>query len=284
VLSRSHLIPESIGGFAWARTHCKACNEETGTKVEAEIVHDDSIRFSIEAVSSSLPKLAAAFHAKTTYAARTPHGLVRARREGDGFQILPASEGDSRTSSQEDARAALKTRLSRAGCSDDETAEALGLFDRAEIGVPIEIGGATVTHGVVEVFEPELTGVIVSHSFPSLIAFHFVALAIGPNVYDERLDPLRDSIKRGAASSSWHRVESGLERRYAPEHLVGFAQTSPHLVVGVQLFGWNVRRIHFPQISSSTEPFGYLFDLVQQELMVAAPRLTHPLVLPELPD
>jgi hypothetical protein len=50
------------------------------------------------------------------------------------------------------------------------------------------------------------------------------------------------------------------------------------------LFGWNVWRVHLPQISSSTQPFGYLFDLVHRELMVAAPRLTHPLVLPDLPD
>jgi hypothetical protein len=193
VLSRSHLIPESIGGFAWARTHCKPCNEETGAKIEAEIVHDDSIRFSIKAVSSSLPKLASAFQAKTTYAARTPHGLVKARRQGDGFEILAASDGDSRTSSREHARAALKTRLSRAGCSADEIAEAIGVFDRAEIGVPIEIGGATVTHGAVEDFDPELRGVVVSTGFPSLIAFHFLALAIGPNAYDERLDSERRS-------------------------------------------------------------------------------------------
>lgn len=43
--SRAHLIPDSIGGFAWAWTKCKDCNEAMGSSVEYAVVRDDSIIF-----------------------------------------------------------------------------------------------------------------------------------------------------------------------------------------------------------------------------------------------
>src|SRR5690242_4193808 len=58
-MSRAHLVPRSIGGFAWAWTHCKNCNEEVGARVECDVVNDLSIQFSVEAVQDRLPKLAA---------------------------------------------------------------------------------------------------------------------------------------------------------------------------------------------------------------------------------
>jgi hypothetical protein len=120
----------------------------------------------------------------------------------------------------------------------------------------------------------------VSAAFPSLIAFHFLALALGEQAYDPRLNEMRAAVRAGESRSAWHVAESGIERKYEPVHLVGFAQCRPHAVVRVQLFGWNVWRVHFPRIVLGDEPIGLRFDLKRKTIALAKPRLTKPLVVP----
>jgi HNH endonuclease len=35
-MSRSHIVPQSLGGFVWARTHCASCNSLVGSAIEVE--------------------------------------------------------------------------------------------------------------------------------------------------------------------------------------------------------------------------------------------------------
>jgi hypothetical protein len=280
--SRAHLVPDSIGGFVWAWTKCKECNEQTGATIEAGIVNDDSIQLAVAALAAQLPELAEKFSSQTGYVAKTPQGLIRARRRGDEYELLTTKSDDgSLIASREDARAAVEKRLQREGRKAAEIAAGLARFDEAADGIPVRIGDSTITHGALQAFDAALTGKPVSEAFPSLIAFHFLALSLGPSIYDEQLNPLRRAIREGSGRSDWHVAERWLERRYVPEHLVGFAQTEPYLVVRVQLFGWNVWRVHFPRISSPSEPHGYLLDLVSRQIVAARPRRTQAIQLPE---
>src|SRR5437773_2303148 len=126
-------------------------------------------------------------------------------------------------------------------------------------------------------------GAPVSDAFPSLIAFHFLALALGEQAYDRRLNELRAAVRAGEARSASHVAESGITRRYEPVHLVGLAQCEPHVVVRVQLFGWSVWRVHFPRFVVRAEPVGLRFDLKAKAIALAKPRLTKPLDVPRTP-
>ena len=82
--------------------------------------------------------------------------------------------------------------MRRQGQSDAEVAAALTLFDRSEKGVPFTIAGETFVHGEVpETFALPFDGQPVSDAFPSLIAFHFLVLALGEPAYE--LAPERPS-------------------------------------------------------------------------------------------
>lgn len=271
--SRAHLIPEAVGGFAWAWTKCKDCNDRAGHQIEAPLVKDDSIVFAVSALARELPELAREFAERQTLIAKTPSGLIRARQRGDDVEILTTRNDDgSLTQSRERAWETLETRLRREGKSADELAAAKQLFDEAVEGVPVQIGDNHVVHGKVEQFGPAFDGAPVSDAFPALVAFHFLALAMGPNVYDERLNALRDAVRAGEPQSDWYSTEGLIDRGgYRTEHLVGLSQTSPYVVVRVQLFGWSVWRVHFPRIASTSEPHGILFDLKEQRLVLAAP-------------
>jgi HNH endonuclease len=283
--SRAHLIPESIGGFAWAWTKCKKCNELAGSSIEGAVVKDPSIVSSVHALRDELPDLARKFAERTRWVAHTEHGPIEARLRDGAFRLLTTKDEDgARRQSSDDARDGLEKRLRREKRTAEEIVAALSLFDNAQKGVPVEIHGETFVHGESPgTFGLPFDGPPVSEAFPSLIAFHFLALGLGEQVYDERLNPLRKAIRNGESRSAWHVAEGGIARRYEPAHLVGFAQCKPHVVVRVQLFGWSIWRVHFPRIASRSEPLGLHFDLKTETISLAAPRLNHPLAIPNDP-
>lgn len=43
-ITKSHLVPEFVGGFLWAYTHCKDCNSFLGHEVESELKRDEGTR------------------------------------------------------------------------------------------------------------------------------------------------------------------------------------------------------------------------------------------------
>jgi len=258
----------------WAWSKCKRCNERVGAEIESGVVRDDSIQLSVLALKDELPDLAKKFEERVQWFAATDQGQVRARVRDGEFEVLPTSEDDgSRLQSREAAREGLRKRLARAEASAQEVDAALQAFDAAEVGVPFEIAGETLTHGVVGGFSYPFVGQPISDAFPSLIAFHALCLALGKNAYDDRLDTLRRAILNGDSKSEWHAAESGIDRTtgYKPFHLVGIAQNEPHVVVRVQLFGWNVWRVHFPKIASKAKPEGIYFDLPNRTWRPAAP-------------
>jgi hypothetical protein len=69
----------------------------------------------------------------------------------------------------------------------------------------------------------------VSDAFPSLIAFHFLGLGLGQQIYDSSLNKLRAAIRDFEPRSAWHAAAGGIDRvvGYQPWHLVGFAQCGP---------------------------------------------------------
>lgn len=284
--SRAHLIPESIGGFAWAWSKCKECNEDAGSSIEAAVVADDSIRFAVDALRAQLPALASKFDERTRWVAKAEDGATLEARQRDGeFELLTTKDPDgSRRQGTEQARAGLVKRLEREGRAATEIEAALMLFDNAPKGEPVVLHGETFIQGETATdFGLPFNGTPVADAFPSLIAFHFLALALGEQAFDPRLDPLREAIRRGDDRSKWHAAESMITRQYEPMHLVGFAQCQPHVVVRVQLFGWNVWRVHFPRIASASEPIGLRFDLTDKTVGVARPRLDRPLEPPSRP-
>lgn len=85
--------------------------------------------------------------------------------------IATKDEDGARRQSSADARQGLETRLRREDRTDDEIDAALALFDRAEKGVPFEIGGETFVHGEMrDTFGLPFDGRPVPDAFPSLIS------------------------------------------------------------------------------------------------------------------
>lgn len=256
-LSRAHLFPAFLGGFLWSRSHCRDCNNFIGHQVEAAAKRDDSFRYAIEvALADELPHLARTFVESQSYIARAEDGsLIRSTMRRGTHEIrADTSDEGTRTQSTEQARQGIETELRRSGdLSDKDIAAALGRFDAAPEGeLTAIVPGLSVRHGSVEAWDLPFDGARVCDSFPAAIAFHFLALRIGPAIYHGIFNPLRAEIRTATSEVKESVVESGLSRRgYAGSFLVGTEQTMPHTVIRVQLFGEFMYRVHLRHLKSS---------------------------------
>lgn len=289
-LSRAHLFPESVGGFAWSRTHCKQCNEKLGSEVEAGVKNDDTIRLAIEhGLASELPELAERFSAGQQYIRKTDHGTITAKKVGGDYRIRSQRSDDLLTQPEDEARTTVRNMLRKQGASQAEIEEAVTRLDAAPAQqgdefIPIA-PTLRIRKGAVDEWQLPLDGQPLSPMFPAAIAFHFLALALGEDVYNSALDPIRESIQNRTLDPRYIVVESLRGTGLEPSLLVGLAQTEPHMVVRVQLFGEALWRVHFPSIAAEgDESIGILLDLKTEDIELVRRADSGKISLPAIPE
>lgn len=277
-MTRAHLIPESLGGFVWSRTHCAACNNSLGTRVEAGVKHDPTIRYTIEhALAAELPELVKAFAEGQPYVIPSEQGPLAARYR-DGAVELGTTKLDDGSLVQERDRAAqtIETMLERAGANADERHAALERIAAAEAGEVVDLGrGLAIRHGTTEGASITFDGQRVSDEFPLAIAFHLLAFFVGDLIYGAALEPLRATLRgESPLDESEVVVESLIDRctGYVPQHVLGLSRAEPHIVIRVQLFGPPVWHVHLLRVKApKLEPIGMLLDVQTRDVYPAKP-------------
>src|SRR5581483_5687069 len=168
-MTRSHLIPQTLGGFVWAWTHCSDCNNKIGSRIESGVKGDDSIRYALEhALASVIPAVAERFAEGQSYLARTDTSHLPARvREGQFELGTLRLEDGSLVQDQERAKRTIETMLRREGASDADREAALLKFDATTPGEVTKLTDTlSVRHGPVERFDLPFDGELVSDLFP----------------------------------------------------------------------------------------------------------------------
>lgn len=246
-MSRSHLVPQSLGGFMWAWTHCAACNNRVGSEIESAVKRDDSIRHALEReLAREIPEIAKSFAEGQHYLAQSDSGNLAASFRRGSFDLGTTRLDESLVQDQARARQSVETMLERAGRSDEERLAALDRFDNAKHGELTQVAaGIAIRHGTIETFVLPYDGEFVSDHFPLAIAFHLLAFFLGELIYHESLHPLRGAILEQREGPEHFMVERLLDRStgYVPMHVLGLSKPAPYLVMRVQIFGpllWHV--------------------------------------------
>src|SRR5438034_604450 len=114
-MTRAHLVPVSLGGFAWARTHCACCNKGLGTRVEAAVRDDPTIRYALEvALVAELPELVKAFAQGQRYIVPSEHGALEARYRAGAVGLATTKlEDGSLIQDRERAAESIEKMLAR---------------------------------------------------------------------------------------------------------------------------------------------------------------------------
>lgn len=276
-MSRSHLVPQSLGGFVWAWTHCVECNNRVGSEIEAAVKRDDSIRHALEReLAREIPEIARGFAEGQRYMAPSETGNLNASFRAGNFTLGTTRIEGSLVQDQARARKSVETMLERGGFAEDQRRAALERFDAAAAGEVTHIAdGVAVRHGSVETFVLPFDGEFVSDHFPLAIAFHLLAFFLGELIYDESLHPIRQAILEQSDNPEQFMVERLLDRStgYVPLHVLGLSKPTPHLVLRVQIFGPLVWQVHLLRVRADRlTPMGMAIDVKEQTVSAAGPR------------
>jgi hypothetical protein len=254
MLTRGHVIPQSIGGTLFARNECKRCNQRLGRGAEAALVGDPAIRSAAETIADQIPDLIARMRKRKIFVARSETGvLVRAvTDDGADFKILQTPQLDgSRTASNADIRSEIETTLRRRGFAEQAVADELRRIDEAPLGTPISIGDEFVVRkGTVDGFELPYEEPIVPDITLLPIAYRYLAGCVDGLIYGAPFDPIREAIEMNSVAHPgvWH-VEPYWTRNPAPWHGLAIQKAEPHVVVYVRLFADLIWLVHFERIA-----------------------------------
>ncbi len=255
VLTKGHVIPQSVGGNLYAYNECKRCNERFGHGAEAALVGDPAVRSAAETIADQIPDLIRRMRRRKDFLAQSDTGvLVRARFDGGGnLKIHQTHQADgSRTASDADIRMEIETTLRRRGLAQDQIAEELRRLDEAPAETPVSIGGFVIRKGSAEGFGLLPYGDPIVRDVALLaIAYRYLATCLGGLIYGAPFDAIREAIRSNdlPMNGVW-RVESYGTRERTPEpwHGLAIKEAQPHVVVYVRLFGALIWLVHFEQI------------------------------------
>jgi HNH endonuclease len=277
-MTRAHLVPQSLGGFVWARTQCADCNNGLGTRVESGVKHDPTIRYAIEhALVDELPELAREFTEGQPYFVPSEQGPLAARYRG-GVVALGTTKLDDGSLVQERERAVqtIETMLARAGADAAERQAALERIAAAEVGELVHVGrGLAIRHGTTAGASMTFEGQQVSDEFPLAIAYHLLAFFVGELIYVDALEPVRATLRGERPLDDSEVLVEGLIDRstdYVPRHVLGLSRVEPHVRIRVQLFGPPVWHVHLLRVKApKLEPMGMALDVKKRVVHPAAP-------------
>ncbi len=276
-MTRAHLVPESLGGFVWARTHCASCNNSLGTRVEAGVKKDPTIRYALEhALADELPELVKSFAQGLPYVIPSEQGPLAARYHDGAVELGTTKLDGSLVQERDRAAQTIETMLERAGADAEERQAALDRIAAAEVGELVDIGhGLAIRHGTTEGASITFDGQLVSDEFPLAIAFHLLAFFVGDLIYGDALEPIRATLRGDSPLDEAHvAVESLIDRStgYVPEHVLGLSRVEPHLVIRVQLFGPGLWHVHLLRVKApKLEAMGMMLNVKERAVYPAAP-------------
>ena len=101
-----------------------------------------------------------------------------------------------------------------------------------------------------------------------MIAYEFLSLLIGPLIYNDKFNFIRDSIKDGGKSSKLI-IEYLTSRHYSSYHKIYPELLETEIVINLILFRWLVYKIHLKGFKLSSTDFVYLEDLRNKRTLIA---------------
>ena len=263
-ITREHVIPACLGGKLVADFLCRDCNSKLGHSAESGVTEDPAVRLLIERLAGEQPHLADKLQKHLRYIGYSEQGEIPGHmRDGkfvpnehkldDGSLI---SSGDRslyhvKNMSNRDGRGPLLATADRLKClSSGESVEAAP--------------GIWVTNWSLDSIKPDLSGEEIDPIVPAKMAFEFLALHCGSDIYENppQLASIRHQLIDGKLPGDDIRVQRLEAQNNRLFHGLVFEGNSPGARVQIRLFGPLAFCVEFNRLSISGTRCGYTHDLV----------------------
>ena len=264
----AHVIPASVGGRLSAPNLCKRCNSEMG-KAEALLAQDISVRLLLNQLEDRLPPevVGAVRYRQSFFVDHETYGRVEAGM--DKQAELRPKESATIKSDENTLKQAL-AELDRLDASEERKRALREEFEQAGPSDWIEVRPGYRIERLIDWsdvrFKPTLTDPVVPLHVPVGIAYLYLALSLGEDVYDDALVPVREALQAAmtgdtAAADSYCQANRNGTRIVEPTHLLRAKTDDDCVQVDVQVFRDLVWPVRFPGVRLRGEQTLYVLDV-----------------------
>lgn len=265
-ITKEHLIPEHLGGKITAKFLCRQCNSTLGHRVESDILQDPIIRQKLDNhIVHEIPELAEKMRSRLEYIGHGEQGVVLGYIKEGTFTVKEQTlEDGSLVSPFDKSIKHLQTIADREGrgpllISDND----LSNLPQDEI---VEVAnGLWIKNCTVDTVQPKLNGIVIDPVVPVKIAFEYLALHCGDDIYEN--SPQLNSIRYQIANTKiltdgdLH-VERLVAQNNRLFHGLAFEGNNPGAHVQIRLFGSLGFRVNFCYLSVQCPRVAYTHDLI----------------------
>jgi hypothetical protein len=270
-LTREHIIPESVGGTLEADLQCKDCNSGLGSRVVSQARKDPTIRFAIRSLRYQLPQLYHTMEEGQLYTAVDDDGQTVSAKLRDGRLKTRAQKMEDGTfifdpkTGQETIQSVLQNR----GLGPEEIRTTIDKFKDSPIGqlVGLSTQISAVRREIKSAF-PQFEFPEMDERVPVLVAYNYLCLLLGIQVFDKRLNFIRRRIVADEPSDRL-KVEGLTSREYRPFHQVYSEPEEKGILVKISFFGWLVYHVHFLGVIYGGPYVIYVEDLKDKRSLLA---------------
>ena len=262
-ITREHLIPECLGGRLVRKFLCEECNSNLGHQVESKVKDDPGVRKGLDRLAFGNPELANELHQGLAVIVNSEQGPLRGfHRDNEVIIDRQTLDDGSRILPEGEALASVQRKAERRG-------EQLLELTPNEVLTISDSGVSKTTFTPVEPnsIEPNLSGEEMSPVVPAKIAFEFLALHCGKDIYGDapQLKALRDQIRACDLTEDEIRIERLEGERETLLHGIVFEENHPGARIQVRLFGKLAWRVSFRRLSVTCPRFCYTHNLISGE-------------------
>ncbi len=263
-MTKEHLIPACLGGNLTAKFLCKDCNSGLGQGMESKVKEDPQIRLGIERLADARPELANRLRKRLDYIGHSQQGSVSGYLQDGVFSAREQTLDDRSIILPPDKSLdAVKKMAARDGIA--LYPDAADTLDRLSSGDSVQVApGGWITNWTVNSVDPDLSGSQMDLVVPTKIAFEFLALHCGNDIYKNppQLASIRHQLLAGELSKEDVHVERLMLQNDRLFHGLVFEGNSPGAQVQIRLFGQLAFRVQFRHLAIHCPRYGYTHDLV----------------------
>ena len=269
--SWEHIIPESIGGRLQVQVLCSKCNYNLGSELISKIKTDSSIRLAVRNLKDEIPELFEAIEKGQLYNAKDKNdNYIKLSNKNSKLEIIAHKKEDG--SLVLDTKKGIKNieqMLNKEGLSKDEIADKIQSFKELEGNKIIQLSKTVrVVKWTIESIFPNLQGPMLDEKVIALMAYEFLSLLIRNQIFNDKLDFIREFIKEGKKSQKLV-IEHLTSGHYSPYHKIYPELLETEIIVNIVLFRWLVYRVHLKGFRLSSTDFVYLEDLRNKRTLIA---------------
>lgn len=270
--SFEHVLPRSIGGRLQVSMLCKKCNSNLGTELVSQFQEDPTIRLAIKNLKDVIPDIHEQYEeGKYYFGTDEDNNTFKMEYKDNNIKIKATKMKDeSIIYDSEDALYHLKNIMKKNNVPEKKIERKLKLVNNLDNNEALNLTqNLSVVKKPLKKVSPDLRGDIIDKRLIVLIAYEYMGLLVGTEVYRNFFDKIRKYILGQKIATEEFEVEYLRYKEYKPFHKMYSGIQEDHIKIYILLFGKLLYKVKFYEITAGTNEFVYVEDLENKKSFLA---------------